>query len=120
MKSPRLVLSIAALLASTVYAQVPETPAGRQLTAWMKAQDSGDQATIQQFIEKNMPWGRADQELAIHNQTGGFEVKKVESSSDTQIVVLAQGRAAGSQFVRITVNVAAAEPHGIDGIRVAP
>src|SRR5438034_548756 len=99
-----LLFSVTALLALEVYAQVPDTLAGRQLTAWMKAQDSGDQATIQQFIEKNMPWGRADQELAIHNQTGGFEVKKVESSSDTQIVVLAQGRAPGSQFVRITLN----------------
>src|SRR5438309_2315764 len=93
MRTPALRLTLTillvGLLASVVSAQVPDTPAGRQLSAWMKAQDSADLATIQQFIEKNMPWGRADQELAIHNQTGGFEVKRVESSSDTQIVALA-------------------------------
>src|SRR5215472_8418367 len=102
-----VLLTFAVLFAGEARAQiqVPDTPAGRQYTAWRKAQDSGDQATIQQFIEKTMPWGKAEQELAIGKQTGGFDVKKVETSSDTNLVVLAQQRGSGKQFVRITVNV---------------
>ena len=86
----------------------------------MKAQDSLDRATIQEFIEKSMPWGRVDQELAIRNQTGGFDVKRIEESNDTHLVVLAQQRGPLKQFARITITVAPAEPYRIDGIRIQP
>jgi len=114
-------VSLVALLASAACAQVPlpDTPAARLYSAWRQAQDSGDRATIQQFIEKSMSWGRADQELAIGKQSGGYDVKKVETSTDTNLVVLAQERGTGMQFVRITLN---ATPDGaqIAGIRVQP
>src|ERR1041384_4400961 len=87
-----VLLMIAVLLISSLHAQIPTTPAGRQLAAWMKAQDSLDRATIQQFIDKYMTWARVDGELAMRNQTGGFEVKRVEESNDTHLVVLAQER----------------------------
>ncbi len=115
-----LLSTFALLLASALAAQVPSTPAGRQFAAWAKAQDSLDRATIQQFLEKNMPWGRVDQELEIRNETGGFEVKKVEESTETRLVVLAQERGPAQQFVRISLDVAPTEPHPIVGIRVQP
>ena len=120
MKKLPILSTLAVLFAGTAGAQIPETPAGRQFSAWLKAQASADRATIQQFIETNMPWGRVDQELAIHNQTGGFDVKKVEESSATEIVVVAQERGSGQQFVKITMNVEAAEPYKIAGIRIQP
>jgi D-alanyl-D-alanine carboxypeptidase len=120
MRKPTLISTFAVLFAGSVCAQIPDTPAGRQFSAWLSAQSSGDRATIQQFIEKNMPWGRVDQELAMRNQTGGFDVKKVEESSETSIAVLAQERGPGQQFVRIALNVAAKEPYQITGIRVQP
>jgi len=100
--------------------QIQDTPAGRQLLAWQRAQDSGDRATIQDFINKEMPWGNVEQELAQHNQSGGFDVKKMESSSGTQIVVLAQERGPLNQYFRITINVDSAEPHHMAGIMVQP
>ncbi|HKE25317.1 MAG TPA: serine hydrolase domain-containing protein [Bryobacteraceae bacterium] len=111
-------LPVTALLISTAYAQVPDTPAGRQFNAWRAAQDSGDRATIQQYLDKNFPHGRVEQELAIHNQTGGYDVKRVEQSSDLHIVVLVQERNPPRQFARATMDVEAAEPHQIAGIRV--
>jgi len=114
-------LSIFAVLfaaAACAQIQIPTTPAGRQFMAWLTAQGSGDRATIQQFLDKNMPWGRVDQELAMHNQSGGYELKKVEESSETRIVVLAQERGPARQFFRITMNVAEATPYSIEGIRV--
>lgn len=101
-------------------AQIPDTPAGRQFLAWQKAGDSLDRATVQQFIDLHMPWGRADVELAMRNQSGGFDVKRVEQSTDTGLVVLAQQRDVLKQFVRITFNVEAAEPYAITGIRLQP
>src|SRR6516165_6215375 len=118
MRKQTPILTFPFLFAVTLCAQIPDTPAGRQFSAWQKAQDSGDRGTIQQFIEKSMPWGRADQELAIHNQTGGYEVKKVEQSSDTSLVVLAQERGGARQFVRITFNTSATDASQIAGIRI--
>jgi CubicO group peptidase (beta-lactamase class C family) len=114
-------LIVAVLFAGGVCAQVqiPDTPVGRQFSAWRKAQDSGDRATIQQFIERSMPWGSVERELAIRNRTGGLDLKKVEESTATHLVVLAQERGSG-QFVRITMDVAPAEPHPIAGLRVQP
>jgi D-alanyl-D-alanine carboxypeptidase len=119
MRKLTIISTLAILFAGAVCAQLPETPAGRQFSAWLKAQDSGDRAAIQQFIQKNMPWGGVEQELEMHNLTGGFDVKKVEESRDTHIVVLAQQRS-DHQFVTITMNVAAAEPYQIAGIQVRP
>ena len=120
MKNVALLLALAVWGGSALTAQVPDTPAGRQFSAWRQAQDSEDRATIQQFIETHMPWGRVDQELAIRNRTGGYEVKKVEESTDARVVVLAQERSGGQRLVRITLNVAAAEPHPIIGLRIQP
>ena len=109
------------VFADAVRAQVPSTPAGRQFLAWQKAQDSGDRTAIQDFITKNMPFGRVEQELAIHNQSGGgYDVKRVLESTDTHLVVLAQERGGAQQFVRITFNVGAAEPYQIAGIGIQP
>lgn len=105
-------------MAGAVGAQVADTPAGRQFTAWRAAQDSGDRAIIQQFIATNMPWASVEQELNIGRQTGGLDIRKVEESSDSTLVVLAQQRGAGRQFVRVTMNVAPNPPHTITGIRL--
>ncbi|HJZ97044.1 MAG TPA: serine hydrolase domain-containing protein [Candidatus Solibacter sp.] len=109
-----------ALLACVAYAQLPDTPAGRQFMAWRTAQDSGDRATIQQFLDKNLPRGRVEQELAIHNQTGGYDIRKVEQSTDLHIEVLVQERGGARQFARVTMDVEPGEAHQIAGIRIQP
>lgn len=97
--------------------QVPDTPAGHLYQAWRTAQDSGDRTTIQQFVERSMPFGRADQELAIGRQFGGFDVVAVERSTETNLVVLARQRGPAEQFVRISLNVSA-DGSRITGIRL--
>jgi hypothetical protein len=83
-----LLLMFVFVFAGALGAQIPNTPAGRQFLAWQKAQDSGDRAVIQEFITKNMSFSRVDQELAIHNQSGGYEVKRVLESDDLYIRLL--------------------------------
>ena len=45
-------LTFAVLFAGALCAQIPDTPAGRQFTAWLTAFNSGDRATMQQFFDK--------------------------------------------------------------------
>jgi hypothetical protein len=61
-------------------AQVPSTPAGHQLSEWLRVQDSLDPATMQEFIEKYMPFARVEGMLANRKQTGGFDIKRVQES----------------------------------------
>jgi CubicO group peptidase (beta-lactamase class C family) len=110
----------AAFLASSVLAQVPDTPAGRQFTAWLDAMNSSDPATMQQFMGKSMPGSPVEQGHAIRNASGGYDVRKVESSSATNIVVLLQERGPSKQFARLTVNVTAEAPDLIAGIGIQP
>jgi hypothetical protein len=117
MRKLTLLLTFAVLFAGEVCAQIPDTPAGRQFSAWLNAFNSGDRATMQQFFDKSMQFGRLDQDMGMRNQTGGFDVKKVEESSETRIVALVQERGAGHQFFRILMNVGAAEPYQVAGLR---
>jgi CubicO group peptidase (beta-lactamase class C family) len=116
-----LMLPILQLLSrSVLQAQVPDTRAGRQFLAWRKAQDSGDSATVQQFIEKSMTFGRVAMELSIGRQSGGYDIRKVEESSETRLVVLAQERGPAKQFARIVLTVEEAEPYRINRIAIQP
>src|SRR5262245_51936613 len=87
--------------------QTPNTAAGRQLSAWLNAINSGDRTTMQEFMDKSMPGRSIEPGLAIGKRSGGYDLKKVEESSDNRIVVLVQERGSGKQFARLTVNVSA-------------
>src|SRR5262245_30601321 len=115
-----IVMALALLAAGAASAQVPDTPAGRQVKAWLAAVNDGDRASMQAFIDKSMPGRPVEQGLAISAQTGGFDVKKVETSSDTAIAVLLQERGPGKQFARLTLNVTADAPDRIAGIGIQP
>src|ERR1051325_2545821 len=97
---------------------LPDTPAGRQLAAWVAAMNSGDRATIQQFIDKSLPGRPVEPPLARSKQSGGYDVRKIEESSDVRVVALVQERADPKPFARITVSVTAEAPDRIAGIQV--
>jgi CubicO group peptidase (beta-lactamase class C family) len=100
--------------------QSPSTPAGRQFAAWLEAINSGDRATIQAFMKKSMPGHPVDSGLRIHSRSGGFDMKRVETSNDTRLVVLVQERGPAKQFARITVSVTAEAPDRIAGLLIQP
>ena len=94
--------------------QLPETPAGNQTKAWLDSFNLGDAEKHKEFLRKNAPTRleRADREMGIRAMSGGFDLKKLEESTPTKIVALVQERAS-DQFVRVTVEVDANEPHQI-------
>ena len=119
MRKLTLILTFAVLFAGSVSAQIqiPDTPAGRQFSAWLTAFNSGDRATMQQFFDKSMTFGRIEQDMTMRNQTGGFTVNNVEESTDTRIVVQVQERGPGKQLLTIMMSVAATEPYQVAGLR---
>jgi CubicO group peptidase (beta-lactamase class C family) len=108
------------LAAGTAAAQVPDTPAGRQFSAWLDAMNSSDSAAMQAFMDESMPGQPVAQGLAIRAQSGGYDVKKIETSSATNIVVLVQERGPAKQFARVLLNVTADAPDRIAGIGLQP
>ena len=97
--------------------KVPDTPAGRKLSAWLEVFNRGDRAAFQEFLEQNYPSRRqdADQVMAFREMTGGFDLKNVEPSSpDTQLALLQERNS--DQFARLTLEVESAEPHKIVSI----
>jgi CubicO group peptidase (beta-lactamase class C family) len=101
-------------------AQLPTTPAGRQLAAWLDATNRADRAALQAFVDASQPGFTVDQALAMSTQTGGLDVRKVQESSDTRIVVLAQERGPARQFVTVTLSVRPGAPDRVAGIAVQP
>src|SRR5262245_33548931 len=111
---------LAVLFAAAISAQNLDTPAGRQFSAWLTAFNSGDRAVMQQFFDKSRPFGRIDQDMTFRSLTGGFDVKKIEQLTETQVIVLVQERAPAQQFRRITMTVDAQEPYQVRGLRFGP
>ena len=112
-KSVYLIL-LAFSLTCVAQTQFPDTPAGHQCAAWLENFNRGDLAALQAFYEKNFP-SRAkelDRVMSFRKMTGGFDLRKVEESTPTNLTALVQERAS-DQFGRLTIEVNGAEPHPI-------
>jgi D-alanyl-D-alanine carboxypeptidase len=99
--------------------QIPKTAAGEQFSAWLTAFNSGEREQLEKFRShyakpEDHP---AQRELAFRMQTGGFDLKEIEESTDTKLTALAQERDS-DQFARLTIEVAAAAPHNITTVEV--
>src|SRR5262245_15497216 len=85
-----ILFAFALQFASAEAVQVRERPPGRQFSAWLKAINSGDRGAMQEFMDKSMPGRSVEPGLAIGKRSGGYDVRKVEESKDTSIVLLVQ------------------------------
>jgi CubicO group peptidase (beta-lactamase class C family) len=94
--------------------EFPNTPAGNQARVWLDSFNAGDAEKHKEFLRKHAPsrFERADREMGLREMSGGFHFKKLEESTPTKMVALVQERAS-DQFVRLTVEVEASEPHQI-------
>src|SRR5512133_3208561 len=71
--------------------EIPATAAGKLLSGWLAAFNSGDKANFTKFAADHMepttdPQRRLQRAMGFRAQTGGFELEQVQSSSDKQIV----------------------------------
>lgn len=127
-----LVIGITASASSSLAAapvsagvSVPNTPAGRQLTNFLAAVESGQRATMRAYLTKNaqVPENAprflddtADSYLRLYAQTRGFIARDVIESTSAMIKVAAQAKSNGN-WSEITIFTTAAPP---DYIQAAP
>jgi D-alanyl-D-alanine carboxypeptidase len=108
---PIRLLVLILVCASVVSAQpaLPATPAGRVLTAWLAAFNSGDVAALQAFDalhRPNAPAVTVAQRLRAN--TGGFALLRIEESTPTTITALLE-EFDGRRLARLDLEVSADE-----------
>jgi D-alanyl-D-alanine carboxypeptidase len=92
--------------------EVPNTPAGEQLSAWLHAFNSGERTQIEELRKhfKNPQGEDIDGEMAFRRMTGGFDLRKIDESSAARVSGLVQERSS-DQFARFAMVVEDSAPH---------
>lgn len=102
--------------------QVPDTVAGRRLTALLQAFNKGDAATLESFVAESFDGAERDPSLAsapasdLHRFfgiTGGLAVRAIERSGPAEIHALVQAAETGAWY-RMPVFTTAAPPRFVD------
>src|SRR5688572_32599821 len=99
---------------------VPDTPAGRQLTRWLAVFNAEDRAARQQFYKEQ--WAYSPNQgfyEDLHDQSGGFELLRIEQSTPARIVALAK-QVDSDAVARLTFQVEEEAPHRIGAFTVQP
>jgi CubicO group peptidase (beta-lactamase class C family) len=93
---------------------LPRTPPGEQLSAWLAAFNSGDRAELEKFRShfSNPDEHKVEGVFAFRQQTGGFDLRKIGESTDTELTVIVQEHGS-DQFAKLKIAVEAAEPHRV-------
>jgi CubicO group peptidase (beta-lactamase class C family) len=91
-----------------------QTPAGRQLAGWLAEYDGTDWQAYLTFLKTNfvIQPGGAFQDSAFRDRTGGYDLKKIESDTPTEVTALLQERA-NDGFTRLVLDVEPEQPHRI-------
>lgn len=90
------------------------SPAVQQLNLWIAAYDNSNWNVYNEFLKTNFA-PRAEnifQSRSVRNQTGAFDLIRIEQESPTRVVALLNGRDS-DKVGRIVMEVEAAEPHRI-------
>lgn len=111
---------------SALASGLPDTPVGRQLGGWLEAFGSQEKAALLAFHERHFPYSAASRDVGdierehrLSVGTGGFEVRRVEQSDDTRLVVLLKERNS-PQHARVELQVATEPPHAVTHFQIGP
>jgi D-alanyl-D-alanine carboxypeptidase len=114
-----LVLLVPVLALRAQQVGIPDTPAGRQLSRWLDAFNAADRERLRLFIERDFPTDpmTVDEELAFRDQSGGFEVRRIEETTSTRLSGVIQGRDTGN-YARLVLEVEVAEGHRVTSLSI--
>jgi hypothetical protein len=73
-------------------ANIPDTPAGHTLKAWLDAFNSGDRATEEKYLKTYDPERSLDDEMRFRGMTGGFILMQILKSDPQRIEFMVQER----------------------------
>jgi hypothetical protein len=79
------VLLLVAVGCGLAQVQVPDTPAGHTLQAWLDAFNSGDRAKVEAYVKTVDKSESVDGMLSFRSETGGAELLSIESSEPLHI-----------------------------------
>lgn len=93
----RTALILLACLTCSVTAQpqdinIPDTPAGHTLKAWLDAFNSGDRATEEKYLKTYDPERSLDNEMSFRGMTGGFILTQILKSEPQRIEFMVKER----------------------------
>jgi hypothetical protein len=71
---------------------IPDTPAGRAVSAWLDAFNSGNRARLEDYYQMYEPSKHADDFMGFRDRVGGFELLSIEKSEPNRIVFLLKER----------------------------
>jgi CubicO group peptidase (beta-lactamase class C family) len=109
----------AAATTAAPVSQAAQSPAERQLRAWLSAFNAGDRARYEAFLRETFPSraARLDGDLNFLMRTGGFDIVKIETRTATSVTCLMEERA-WNNVARAVLEVEAAAPHRITRLEV--
>ena len=125
-RRPWLLKGVALLLTSGLMTQaqsvpVPRTPAGRTLQAWLNVLNSGDQASAELYVKTIDSTETAEDLVAFHGQTGGFNVVSVETSEPLHLrFLLKEKDSPGTVFGNLLVKDGEPPTVASFGLRMMP
>ena len=96
-------------------AQVPQTPAGRQLAGWLEAFNSERPEALRQFLATHAL--AAAQERLLQPSAATFDFRRADSSTATRLSALVQERGS-DQMARLTIDVQPDAPHRITALSI--
>jgi D-alanyl-D-alanine carboxypeptidase len=104
------------LSASQVRRLTSESIAGQKFGDWLKAFNAGDrgaiEANLNQLFATDAKWPPLDAQMGFREETGGFEVIKIEGTTTTMYAALVKERES-DQYARAMLEVDAAPPNRI-------
>jgi hypothetical protein len=109
-----LLILFAWLAASWPQATIPDGPAGRTLTAWLEAFNSGDQAQMEAYCRKYEPKQSASRMMSFRNMTGGFELLQILKTERLHLEFLVKERNSDTKALG-SLDVKDAEPAEVIG-----
>jgi D-alanyl-D-alanine carboxypeptidase len=95
--------------------KIPDTPAGKVFARWLEVFNRGQRAELQEFLAKYVPDRSVDDELGFREQTGGFDLNKIETSTGMKLTGVVKERGS-SNYARFLFEVEPEEPHRIANI----
>lgn len=85
-------LLLIGLSSASADVSIPDTPAGRAVSTWLDAFNSGDRARLDDYFKTYEPERHADNFMAFRDRVGGFELLSIEKSEPNRIVLLLKER----------------------------
>jgi hypothetical protein len=100
---------------------IPDTPAGHTLKAWLDASNSGDRATEETYLKTYDPERSLDDEMRFRGMTGGFILTQILKSDPQRIEFMVKERNSDTVAIgRLEVKLGEPAKVASFGLRAVP